>query len=216
VAPGELLSIFGVALGPQTGVAADTATLPTSLGGTVTFDGKPAPLLYSLYFQVNVQAPSSLVVGRRTTIQVQSSGGTSSTVAVDVFSAVAGLFTAQSDGTGQALAVNQDGSINSTTNPVPAGSYISLYATGLGAVTSAVADGSPAPTSPLSYSNGGVTVFVGGLSAPVQFAGLAPGSVGLYQINVQIPTTAGSGPNRVFLISPNGYASQPRVFIQAK
>lgn len=62
----------------------------------------------------------------------------------------------------------------------------------------------------------GIAVEVGGLTAPIQYAGLAPGYVGLYQINIQIPPTTGSGQTRVFLVSPNGFSSQPRVFIQVK
>jgi adhesin/invasin len=212
-----LITIFGVALGPQQGAAADPAHLPTSLAGTtVTFDGTPVPILYASYYQINVQVPFSLTPGATTQVKVQSTGGATGNVAMDVLSSAVGLFTAQSNGAGQVLAVNVDGTVNSASAPAAAGSYISLYATGLGAVTPPVNTGTPAPSSPLSTVNGTIAVVVGGLSAPVTFAGLAPGFTGLYQINIQLPSTLASGRRRVFIVAPNGYASQSGAFIQVR
>lgn len=214
VAPGELVSIFGVALGPQQGVQAGGGTLPTSLGGTsVTFDGNPAPILYSSYYQVNVLAPFTLTPGATTQIAVQTSGGTTGSATLDILSSAAGLFTMQSNGAGQVAAINQDGTVNSASNAAPAGSYIALYATGLGTVTPPVSTGTPAPASPVSTTNGGVVAVIGGLTAPVSFAGLAPGFAGLYQVNAQIPSTVAPGRRRVFLVSANGYSTQTGAFI---
>jgi uncharacterized protein (TIGR03437 family) len=215
VAPGELVTIYGVALGPQTGVEAGSGNAPTSLGGTtVTFDNVPAPILYSSYYQLNVIAPYSLQPGGTTQVKIQTSTGTTSSVGLDVLSSAAGLFTAQSNGAGQALALNQNGSVNSASNPAAAGSYIALYATGLGAVTPAVPVGAQTPTSgALSNVNNMVTAFVGGVSAPVTFAGLAPGYIGLYQVNIQIPSSIPSGRRRVFLVAPNGYSTQTGAYV---
>jgi uncharacterized protein (TIGR03437 family) len=213
IAPGELVSIFGLALGPQNGVQAAAGNLTASLGGTiVSVNGSPVPILYSSYYQVNIQIPYSVQPGSAK-IQVQGPSGSSGTLSVDVLSSAAGVFTSQTNGRGPALALNQDGTVNSASNPAKAGSYISLYATGLGAVTPPVTEGTVAPTTTLSYTNAVVTAVVGGLSAPVQFAGLAPGYVGLYQINVQVPSTTPSGTVRVFLIMPNGFSSQGGVLI---
>jgi uncharacterized protein (TIGR03437 family) len=217
VAPGELVSIFGIALGPQTGVASNATSAPTSLGGTmVTFDGRPAPILYSSALQVNVQAPYSLTPGTTTQIQVVASGGTSRSVPMDVLSSVTGLFTTGTNGRGQVLAINQDGTTNSVSNGAAAGSFVSLFGAGLGAVTPPVNAGVAAPGTPLSTVNGGVSVVVGGLTAPVLFAGLAPGYIGLYQINIQVPPTLQPGAQRIFVVSPSGFSSQPRVFLQVK
>jgi uncharacterized protein (TIGR03437 family) len=213
VAPGELVSIFGVALGPNDAVTAPSGPAPTSLAGTsVTFDGIPAPVTFSSYYQVNVQAPYTLIPGSNTHIQINTSNGASSSVKVPVLSSLVGLFTTQTNGRGPALALNQDGTPNSAANPAPAGSYISLFASGLGAVSPAVAAGAISTASPTSAA-ANVSAIVGGLSAPVSFAGLAPGYIGLYQINAQIPPTAQSGPNLVFLVAPNGYSSQGRTYI---
>ena len=217
VAPGELIAIFGVGLGPQQGVSGDPTHLPTSLAGTtVTFDGAPAPILYASYYQVNVQVPYSVKPGTTTQMKLQSTGGVTGNVPMDVLSSAVGLFTAQSNGAGQVLAVNGDGTVNSISNPAAPGSYVSLYATGLGAVTPPVDAGIPAPSTPLSTITGNIAVIVGGLSAPVTFAGLAPGFTGLYQINIQLPSTLGPGARRVFIVAANGYASQPGAFIQVR
>ncbi len=214
VAPGELVSIYGVALGPLQGVQSNGGTLPNSLGGTsVTFDGVPAPILYASAYQLNVQVPFTLIPGTRSRVQIKTSAGAAGSVLVDVLSSVAGLYTVSSNGRGQILALNQDGKQNSTANPAPPGSFVSLYATGLGAVTPATNAGFIAPTSPLSTVTRGVTVIIAGLPAVVSYAGLARGYTGLYQINVQIPPGTASGTRLVFVGSPNGYPSQSRAFI---
>ncbi|MEO8129742.1 MAG: proprotein convertase P-domain-containing protein [Bryobacteraceae bacterium] len=217
VAPGEIVSIFGVALGPQPGVQAGSGTLPVSLGGTtVTFDGIPAPILYSSYFQLNILTPFTLTPGATTQVRVQTAGGTTSPATLDVLSSAAGLFTMQSNGAGQVSAVNQDGTVNSTANPAPAGSTVALYASGLGAVTPAITTGAPAPANPLSKLNSVVAAVINGVSAPVSFAGLAPGLAGVYQVNVMIPAGMPSGRRRVFLVSPNGFSSQTGAYIQVQ
>jgi uncharacterized protein (TIGR03437 family) len=208
IAPGELVSIFGLALGPQTGVQANPTNPGTSLGGTtVTINGTAVPILYSSYSQVNFQVPYSVAPGTAQ-IRVQGPSGSTGSIGIDVLSSAVGLFTTQTNGRGQVLALNQNGTVNSVSNPAPAGSYVALYAEGLGAVTPAVKEGTIAPTQPLSTVNAPVTVVIGGLSAPVAYAGLAPGFIGLYQLNVQVPSTTPSGAVRVFVVMPNGFSSQ--------
>ena len=193
VAPGEVISIFGTALGPATGVQAPAGTLPTTLGGTsVTIGGIAAPMLYASALQLNVQVPFSLVPGNNTTIQVKTSSGTGSSVNVSVASAVPGIYT-YGLATGPADAVNQDGSTNSVLRPAAKGSYISVYASGLGAVNPALTAGAVPPVSPLSNVSGTITAYIGGAPAAVQFAGAAPGYPGLYQLNLQVPTEIPSG-----------------------
>ena len=189
------------------------STAVTNLGGTsVTVNGNQVPILFSSYNQVNFQVPYSLS-SRTAQIQVQGPSGSSSTVTVDVLSSAVGLFTSQTNGRGPVLALNQNGSVNSISNPAAAGSYISLYATGLGAVTPAVMEGTIASSTNLSNVSSPPSVIIGGLTAPVYFAGLAPGYSGLYQLNVQIPPTTPTGPARVFVVMPNGYSSQSGVFL---
>jgi uncharacterized protein (TIGR03437 family) len=77
--------------------------------------------------------------------------------------------------------------------PAHAGDYLEIYATGLGAVTNTPQTGAVALVTPLSYLIGNATVTIGGVAAPVIFAGLAPGYVGLYQVNVQVPEGVAAG-----------------------
>jgi uncharacterized protein (TIGR03437 family) len=223
VAPGDQISIFGANLGPTTGVRADaTKQLPTSLAGTtVTIDGVAAPIYYSSSGVVSVQAPTSLTTGGTTQIQVVNSSGSSLSVPQIAATTNPGVFTYEVGGSGQAKAVNQDGSLNGdgsnlpTDKPAPPGSVISVYATGLGAVTPAVAAGTPAPSSPLSATVSPVTANIAGRAATVTFAGLAPGLIGVYQVNILVPLSAPSGTARLALYA-DGVGSQTAVTIQVK
>jgi uncharacterized protein (TIGR03437 family) len=110
---------------------------------------------------------------------------------IRVFAAAPGLFTVDGTGTGRAAAINQDGTINSASNPAPLGSVISLYATGGGQTSSAGVDGQVS-TSPLARQSLPVQVYVGQQmvlsTAQLQYAGPAPGEIaGLMQINVPLP-----------------------------
>ncbi|HUJ49914.1 MAG TPA: hypothetical protein VLW25_06930, partial [Bryobacteraceae bacterium] len=78
-------------------------------------------------------------------------------------------------------------------SPAHAGDYLQIYANGLGPVSNTPQTGAEAVASPLSYLIGNATVTIGGVQAPVSFAGLAPGFIGLYQVNVQVPQGVGTG-----------------------
>ena len=93
---------------------------------------------------------------------------------------------------------------------VPAGSgVITAYVTGLGAVSPAVPTGSPAPLDVLSYAQATVTATLGGVPATVQFAGLAPGFIGLGQVNILIPQDAPKGDAVPLVLEINGQKSKP-------
>jgi len=95
-----------------------------------------------------------------------------------------GLFTIAP---GRAAVLNQDGTVNGPGNPAPVGSIVSAYLTGQGMVAPQIATGSPAPFDPLSRAVASVTALVGSQSADVTFAGLSPGWVGLFQVNLRVP-----------------------------
>ena len=219
VAPGDQVAIFGANLGPATGMRAPGGQpLPTSLGGTsVTFDGVAAPIAYASSTLVAVQAPA-LTAGSTTQVQVKSSAGTTTNVPLPVVSVKPGLFTYEAGGKGQAKVVNQDGSLNgdgstSGSRGAAPGSIISLFATGLGAVTPAIQPGNPAPSNPLSTVTAQVSAVIGGRAAQVTYAGAAPGLIGTYQVNVVVPAATPGGAARV-VISADGNSSQDDVTIQ--
>jgi len=142
IAPGELVALFGNGLGPQQGIqlqASLESPYPTQAGGvTVTFDGSPAPLLWVQYSQINAVAPSSLTPGRDTQICVSSGDLPASCVTWPVTQLSPAVFTV--DGV-HATAVNQDGTVNSESNPAPVGSIVAVWANGLGPITPEQADG---------------------------------------------------------------------------
>jgi adhesin/invasin len=76
-------------------------------------------------------------------------------------------------------------------------------------VTPSVPAGTAASTTTLSYTDNTVTVTVGGIVAGVAFAGLAPGYVGLYQVNAIVPTGVATGPSVPVIVTAAGAASAP-------
>jgi len=142
VAPGEVVTLFGNGLGPQQGVQPQ-ATLqspyPTQAGSVqVTFDGTPAPLLWVQDSQINAVAPWSLAPGVNTEICVTYNNATTNCLTWPVVEADPAVYTV--DGV-YAAAVNQDGTMNSASNPAPVGSIVAVWATGLGPIAPAQPDG---------------------------------------------------------------------------
>jgi len=191
VAPGEIVAIFGYSLGPGTlqGLQLDrTGYVTNLLGGTqVTFDGVPAPLIYVEAGQVGAIVPYVTGGKTSTTLQVSYQGKTTNTLTIPVASTAPGIFTKDATGKNQAAIVNQDGSQNGPDNPAPAGSVVSLYATGEGQTNPPGVDGKPGdlnPTQPVQD----VTVSIGGVDAPVKYKGGAYGlTAGVLQVNVEVP-----------------------------
>jgi len=196
---GSLVSIFGSNFASAI-AGADTIPLSTSLGGvTVRFvnggTSTPAPMLFVNSTQINVQVPWNLVpagVNQNVNVIVTTGAGSSTPVTVGVGPFSPGIFTI---GT-LAAAQNVDGTLaqpagsipGSTTHPAKIGDTIIIYATGLGATDSPIADGDI----PKKLTNTGTVpiVLIGGVSAHVDFSGMSPQFVGVNQLNVVIPTTA--------------------------
>jgi uncharacterized protein (TIGR03437 family) len=201
VAPGSLVSIYGSGLATSTASAASFPIQPTLAGASVSVNGTAAPILYASPTQINAQIPFEASAGPAT-ISVSVGAVAVGTASVTIQASAPGLFLEQQ---GAAAVLNQGGSLNSQSQPAPSGSVISAYLTGLGAVTPTVPTGAAAPTNQLSKVTGDVIATIGGVAATVEFAGLAPGFAGLYQVNLQVPQlAAGSYPLQV---SVGGVAS---------
>jgi uncharacterized protein (TIGR03437 family) len=198
LAPGSIASLFplGIHFTDQT-VSFNELPRPLPMPRTladiqVLVNDQPAPLFFVSPTQINFQVPMSAPDSGNAEIQVMrvSTGQILAGGPVPMNVASPGLFTADNTGTGQILALNQNSTINSPENPAARGSVISLFATGQGFVPNAPADGSPAegiretPEKPRVIIN---TAFVN--DEDILFSGLAPGFVGLWQINVRIPMT---------------------------
>ena len=200
--PGEFMTFLGVGIGPQTGVSASATAqgTPTSLGGVqVLFDGNPAPVLYAQSGQVNAQAPFELSGQASTTIVLKYGGNTFGPVtAMPLPLAYLALFRLQVGVTAQAVAENQDTSLNGPSNPAAPGSLVTLWGTGFPPLTSPCATGGLNPDSAVDLAPGYIVNMVGG--GTVQYAGAAPTlACGVVQINMQVPADAASGP---LLVTP--------------
>ena len=186
VAPGAIVAIFGSNLADVAGGAAGVP-LPNSIGVTsVTFNGIAAPLYYVSQGQINAQAPFELGTGA-VSLQVTRGAAVSQAITVNVANVSPGIFILNQAANQGAIVHAADYSLVNSGNPARTGESLAIFCNGLGPVSVPVKSGAPSPGIPLAYASVAPTVTLGGLNANVSFAGLTPGLVGLYQINVTVP-----------------------------
>ncbi|MBI3695951.1 MAG: hypothetical protein HY238_14060, partial [Acidobacteria bacterium] len=194
VAPGGLISIFGQNLAPET-AGATALPLPTSLASIcVTVNGLRMPLLYASPTQINGQLPFD-TQGQATTV-LHTPGGLSDIYYANVKTVAPAVFQISAGGQTEkfpAVIRAKNSQLATLSNPLHPNDTFLIFATGLGEVGPAVGDGFPGPVSPLSSSRVRPAITVGGKAAPVDYAGLAPGFVGVYQLNVRVPGDAPEG-----------------------
>jgi len=187
--PGAIHTVFGRNFGPVGGALTGLNPVSGNLAAmtsrvSVEVDGVAAPMFFANSTQINFQAPFE--IGSSSTVIVRRDGRSSAPESIASSDARPELF--QYPSGSRAVAVNQDGSLNDVSQPAARGSFVTFYATGHGAVTPAISTGQPAPSDgTLHLASGFVECTIGGRPATVAFAGLAPGFVGLLQLNVQIP-----------------------------
>jgi len=167
LSPGEIITIFGE------NFESDMRVL---------FNGIPAAPIYIAHNQLSVTVPYTIAGARTTQVVVEAFPGRRSVpVQISVWPARPGLFTVNSSGRGPGAILNQDGSVNSSSNPAARGTVIVLYGTG----------GGPLAQDRLELP---VSVFIDGIDCQVLYAGVAPGlASGAIQINVRVPTSAVNG-----------------------
>jgi len=186
VGAGGLVSIFGERLAMESASASDTP-LPTKLAGScISVNGAALPMLFASPNQINAQMP--FLVGNSADVQVHTPGGTSSIFVQNVSSAAPAIFGVMGpDGTRYAAVFRaENNQLSTLTNPLRPNETAVIYLTGLGNVTPAALPGVAASSTVLSQTLEAPSVEVGGVQATVNFAGLTPGFVGLYQINIQL------------------------------
>ena len=213
VSPGELVTIFGANLGPVSEGQAelDGDSVSKNIQGTeVMIGGVAAPLLYASSTQINTIVPFG-VSGTTTQVQVVYQGQTTASVTVPVEAASPAVFSVLGNGGGQGAILNQDGTINSQSNPATRGSVVSLFATGAGLTTPTSVDGLltsapyPMPILPVS-------VTITGQPAQVTYAGAAPGLVaGVLQINVVVPSGTLTATYNQIIVTVGDYVSPSAV-----
>jgi uncharacterized protein (TIGR03437 family) len=194
VAPGSIATVFG-SFPLASPVAAKAVPLPTQLSGlTLEFSGVPnAPLFYASASQVNLQVPWELGAQSTATLSASVNGQTSAAQTVGLAEFAPGIFAMNGQGTGQGAILDAQNVLVDAGNPATPGSVVQIFCTGLGIVYPQQATGAPAPASPLAATVYAPSVLIAGEPATVLFSGLAPGTVGEYQVNVQIPPDSATG-----------------------
>jgi uncharacterized protein (TIGR03437 family) len=164
------------------------------VSGTVVYFGTlPALLIHTSAMQVAAIVPYG-ISSPIANFTVAYQGQTSAAVNVAVASVSPSLFSATARGSGQAAAINLDGSVNDATHTVPIRGYLSLYASREGLTSPAGVDGRVALTQPYPQPVASVGVLVDGIPAIVTYAGATPLEVaGPMQIVIQIPAGVRSG-----------------------
>jgi uncharacterized protein (TIGR03437 family) len=213
VAPGSIATVFGVYVNDGSLVPFtffdQNSRLTTRLGdASVTLNGIPAPMLFSFPGQLAIQIPYELEGQTTATLRVTVGGQTGAPSTVRLDSVVPGVFTFNQSGTGAAAVLHQDGVTPVTAaNPARPGEIVTLYATGLGAVNP------PLPTGAPSVGNltvAATTVSVGGVASPqIDYSGVSPGFVGLYQVNFRIPPNAPTGSTQPLVLNVGGKNANP-------
>jgi uncharacterized protein (TIGR03437 family) len=212
IAPGEVVTLFGNAIGPANGVGfkPDAAgRVANNLGNTrVLFNGGFSPVLYASSTQVTVVVPAGLAPGSAVAVQVEYLGVASAPVIARVAAATPGFFTASETGRDQVLALNQDGSRNAPEAPASPGDTITLFLSGGGVTLPPSPDGVITGATPAAAA-AQVTASVGNTPAAVLFAGAAPGfTSGIFQVRLRLPDTTPSS-NHVFVSVHVGGTSSP-------
>jgi uncharacterized protein (TIGR03437 family) len=217
IAPGEVLTIFGSNLGPSSPAVMqvdNSGVVATNLAGTEVFlDGVPLPVIYASQTQVSAAVPfglSSPTAG----LQVEYQEESSDPLILQVSVSAPGIFSSDSSGKGQALIVNQDGSLNSTSHPAPPGSTVVFFLTGAGQTSPASQDGHLSDGAAAVETVLIPVVKIGNEEAQVVSMGSVPGLVsGVIQVQVRVPADSGAGPAIALVVGVGDGASQSGITI---
>ncbi len=200
LAPGNVIQIYGTNLASQT--ASPALPLPSNVEGTsVLIGGIQSPLFYVGPGQVNAQVPFELAAGKQYQVIVNANGALSTPASIQLSSVAPGILPYPA--TAQLVAQRPDGSLVSEASPAKPGDLLVLYLAGMGLTNPAVTTGSGSPglavTDTLAQPQAAPTLTLDGAPVTINFAGLTPGLVGLYQVNFQVPADAQDGDREVIL-----------------
>lgn len=189
VAPGGLISVFGSDLSPVN-MATREVPLPTALGEScLTVNGVPVPMLFASSKQINGQLPFN--IDGNATMILRTPGGVSDAMNFTILPGAPGVFRSGAAGPETGIPTvfrlkNND--LVTPSNPIHPGDHLVIYLTGLGKTSPQVEAGMPAPMEPLASVLVQPEVTLSGVPLQVLYAGLAPGEVGIYQINAIVPS----------------------------
>ncbi len=190
-APGGLVTVYGANLSP-TNLATTQIPVPTALANScITVNGQPIPLIFVSPTQVNAQMPFQAVGAE--TVVVHTPGGTSGNYNLTVQPNAPAVFLSGVAGPATNLPTiirTANNLLVTDSNPIHPGDTLVIYLTGLGQTNPVGTTGYP---SPVASAVTAPTISLGGMNLPILYAGLAPGEVGVYQMNVTVPGSTQSG-----------------------
>lgn len=212
LAQGDIAAVFGNQFTFDAPQSAASLPLQTTLDNVqVLVNGKAAPVYYTSAGQINFEVPIDAATGDGT-IQVVRNGQAGNLIYVDI-NAQAPRFIVY-DGNYAIMTTPAGALTGIPSNPVKVGDTIVIYALGLGPTSPSVPSGTASPSSTLAVVTGttkvcfGVeTPFFQAPCATPAFVGLTPNFVGLYQVNVQIPSGITSGNNTMALFLVDNVSS---------
>ncbi|HXA52973.1 MAG TPA: hypothetical protein VNV86_21800, partial [Candidatus Acidoferrum sp.] len=208
VAPGGLISVYGTQMAPVN-LATKEIPLPTALADScLTVNGVPVPVLFVSSGQINGQLPFN--VDGNASMTLRTPGGISDNFNFSILPAAPSIFRTGSAGSDNGLATitrADNGEFITPTNPVHPGDTITIWATGLGRTSPPIDSGAPAPSDPLPAAVIPTDVTLGGTALGIDYAGLVPGSVGLYQINATVPRTVPLGLEIPLVVKQGGVST---------
>jgi uncharacterized protein (TIGR03437 family) len=204
-APGSLISLIGMNLSPVN-QSSGTTPLPTALGEScLTVNGVPVPMLFASAEQINAQMPYQ--VEGNVTLILRTPGGISDNFNLTILPAAPSIFRSGTSGTEAQLPSivrARNGELITVSNPIHREDVLMVYLNGMGNTTPAVEAGFPGGSDPIATPIIVPSVRLGGVELSVEFAGLAPGQIGIYQINARVPRSVPTGFDIPFSVSQGG------------
>lgn len=219
VSAGEVVTLIGSGIGPlqpATLQVLASGLVSTNLSNTiVSFDSVQAPLLYAGLNQINAVVPFEVSGQANSLLTITHNGQITSSISMMIAPTAPAIFTQNATGTGQAAALNQDGSLNTPLNPATQGSIVTVYVTGAGQTNP------PGLTGGISLAPGSMalstTATIGGVPADVLYSGPSPDLIaGVSQFNLQIPAGASSALAAPILIRIGNIVTQDGVTLSVR
>ncbi len=188
LAPGSIFSVFGANLVEGVNLSPSVPLAKTLGGLSLKLGSFEVPLFYAASGQINAQVPFEIPENTTLPLVASIRGAFTMPEPFGIAAAQPGIFTINQSGSGQGAVLNAAAVLVDLSAPAAAGDVLQVFCTGLGATDPQVPSGMATPNTPLHRAVREVKAKIGGVDALVQFAGLAPGFVGLYQVNVVVPS----------------------------
>ena len=208
ISSGELITLRGANLGPAALAVVSTIPLPKTVGGVqVLINNQAVPILMANATQIVIQVPYHVAVGIAS-IQVSYKGALSNTITSVVNITTPGVLTQPLGGVSRAAAHHPNGSLVTPSSPAKIGESLTVFLTGLGDPSVNLGDGAAGPVVTPAKPAAPYVIYVGGVVTTPTFLALAPGLVGLYQMQFPVPPGLSTGDVFLDIASTDAYSSQ--------